>query len=214
MIHKSGYFITVEGVDGSGKTGVVVPALCEFLNQHLIKPVVTREPGGTPFAEAIRTLFKSDVCNDVDHTALALLVSAARRDHVTRVIMPALANGSVVVSDRYIATTVMYQYNAKDLSRIIETGCAGLLPDLVILLDIPYDVYCARLAERVALDASEEAHNHLDIMDAELFNRRRAALIQFHNLYPVHSVLVDATASKEDVVKIVNQHVQRAMGFT
>ena len=180
MSHQNGYFIAIEGMDGSGKTNVVIPALAEFLKTRLIDPLLTREPGGTPCGELIRELTKHPVCKDVDHTVLALLMSASRRDHVVRTIIPALAKGSVVVSDRYIASTVMYQHDAKDLSRIVEIGCAGLLPDLVIMLDIPYEVYCQRLAERS--DAATQVQDHLDVMDATLFNKRRAATVSYTHL--------------------------------
>ncbi len=180
-----GYFIAVEGVDFAGKS-TLVPDLVEWLATQVAEVVNTREPGGTPFAEAVRNIVKDPMSQCVNHTALALLVNAARHDHVMTVIIPALANQSVVVSDRYVCSTYMYQHDATELDAICEIGTLGLVPDLTILLDIDYLTYTQRMQAR------PYAQDHLDCMDIELFTKRRNAMLEFNNVYPFNTLLIDA----------------------
>lgn len=180
-----GYFIAIEGVDFAGKS-TLVPALTEWLKGCVDNVVSTREPGGTPFSEAIRAIVKDQVSKPVNHTALALLVNAARHDHVATVIIPALANQSVVVTDRYVCSTYMYQHSAAELDTVCQIGTAGLVPDLTILLDIDYLTYTQRMRARDA------AQDHLDIMDIETFTKRRDGMVEFNNTYPFNTLLIDA----------------------
>lgn len=180
-----GYFIAVEGVDFAGKS-TLVPTLTEWLRTQVDTVASSREPGGTPFAEAIRNIVKDQVSQCVNHTALALLVNAARHDHVLTFIIPALANQSVVVSDRYVCSTYMYQHNAAELDTICEIGTVGLVPDLTILLDIDYLTYTQRMKAR------PDVQDHLDIMDVETFSKRRDGMIEFNNTYPFNTLLIDA----------------------
>lgn len=182
-----GYFIAVEGVDFAGKS-TLVPALTEWLKGCVDNVVSTGEPGGTPFANAIRAVFKGDVSQHVSQTAMALLVNAARHDHVLTVIIPALANQSIVVSDRYVCSTYMYQHDATELDAICEIGTAGLVPDLTILLDIDYLTYTQRMPQR------RREHDHLDCMDVETFTKRRDGMVEFNNTYPFNTLLIDANS--------------------
>lgn len=155
----TGKFITFEGGEGAGKS-TQAARLATALRAEGIEVVETREPGGTPGAEAIRALI---VEGDPDRwSALTelMLVNAARADHVARLIRPALARGVWVVCDRYVDSTLSYQGAGKGLARdaLIEQhrlATGNLWPDLTLVLDLPVEVGEARAVGRGRLDRFE-----------------------------------------------------------
>jgi len=144
-----GLFITLEGVEGSGKS-TQVRYLAEVLTQARHRVLQTREPGGTATAEAIRHILLTASSNDpVTPQAEALLILAARCQHVTHVIRPALRSGTVVLCDRFSDSTFAYQGFARGLDlewlrAANEVATGGLRPDLTLLLDLPVSVGLAR----------------------------------------------------------------------
>lgn len=149
--HPPGKFIALEGGEGTGKS-TQARLLAAALEAKGIHCTVTREPGGTPGAEAIRALLLgSEVPWSI--AAEALLFAAARSDHVTRLIRPALAAGQWVICDRFIDSSRAYQGEAGRLgTQAVETlhaiGSGGLMPDLAILLRVSTETSAARLARR------------------------------------------------------------------
>lgn len=140
-------FITFEGTEGSGKS-TQVALLAVALRSWGVDPVVTREPGGTPIGDRLRGLLL-DIDVRPDPVTEAYLMTAARAEHVRRVIRPALDAGRVVVCDRYVDSTLAYQGGGRGLSvdalcKIQELATEGLIPTLTILLDVPVDVGLAR----------------------------------------------------------------------
>ncbi len=136
----TGIFISFEGGEGVGKS-TQINLLAARLRERGHDVVVTREPGGTPGAEAIRTLLLSPDISDWDAPAEALLFAAARSDHVRHVIRPALAGGAVVLCDRYVDSTRAYQSISGALSdaqimALHEVGAAALMPDRTLLLEL------------------------------------------------------------------------------
>lgn len=147
-----GRFIALEGGEGAGKS-TQARLLAEALAQRGIDAVLTREPGGTPGAEAIRTLLLSQEGGGWNLRAEALLFAAARSDHVERLIRPALAAGRWVICDRYLDSSRAYQGGGgglqdEDLRELHRIGSDGLLPDLTILIRVSPAVAARRLAER------------------------------------------------------------------
>lgn len=145
-------FIAFEGGEGAGKS-TQARLLVEALRGRGLEVVLTREPGGTPGAEAIRALLLDPPGEGWGAEAEALLFAAARADHVARVIRPALDAGSWVVSDRFVDSSRAYQGGGGGLSdadvlALHQIGSRGLLPDLTILIEIAPDVAAARLARR------------------------------------------------------------------
>ena len=135
-----GQFIAFEGGEGCGKS-TQARLLTEWLKTRGIEVVLTREPGGTPRAEAIRSLLLAPPEGSWQPEAEALLFAAARSDHVAQMIRPALARGAWVVSDRFVDSSRAYQGFAGNLgdeaiTRLHEFGSAGMLPDLTILLEV------------------------------------------------------------------------------
>ena len=139
-------FVVLEGADGSGKT-TQAQRLAERLRAEGHEVVATREPGGTPAGAAIRSIVLGEV--DIDPMTEALLIAADRAEHVAKVIRPALRRGAVVVSDRYVPSSLAYQGVARGLGvdvveRLSATATDGLEPDLVVILDVGPEVAAAR----------------------------------------------------------------------
>lgn len=149
---KGAPFVTFEGIEGSGKT-TQVRLLSEYLTDKGIPHLVTREPGGTPLADEIRSLLLSPREEPVFPETELLLYEAARAQHVRSVILPAVASGKAVLCDRFCDATVVYQGFSRgiDVARIEELNAfasAGLVPDLTFLLDIPPGEGLARVSSR------------------------------------------------------------------
>ncbi|MEO1190181.1 MAG: dTMP kinase [Pseudomonadota bacterium] len=154
-----GRLVTLEGGEGSGKS-----TQCGHLADHLrsrgLEVVVTREPGGTKGAEEIRGLLVAGEAARWDTWSEALLIAAARRDHVVRVIAPALERGAWVVCDRFVHSTLAYQGLVGGLGQEVlitlhRLTLGRLWPDLMLFLDLPVEEGLARAAKRAGGDASE-----------------------------------------------------------
>ena len=144
-----GLFVTLEGIDRAGKT-TQARLLCEALGD---RAVAVREPGGTAVGERVRELLK-DPTVSVDGRTEALLFAAARAELVSDVIKPALADGKIVISDRFLDSSLAYQGGARglgveDVERVNEFATGGLRPDVTILLDLPLAAAAARAGVEV-----------------------------------------------------------------
>jgi dTMP kinase len=149
---KRGKFIALEGGEGAGKS-TQARALAASLAARGIACVVTREPGGTPGAEAIRALLLDTEGEGWSLRAEALLFAAARSDHVERLIRPALARGDWVICDRFVDSSRAYQGGGgglpdADVVELHRIGSQGLLPDLALLIEVSPSTAAARLAKR------------------------------------------------------------------
>jgi dTMP kinase len=189
-----GRFITLEGVDGAGKSTHV-----DFLAQRLAalgrQPLVTREPGGTPLAEKLRALVLTEPMAPLAET---LLMFAARADHVERVIRPALESGRWVLCDRFTDATVAYQGAGKGVSqeliqRLAQAVHPDLLPDRTLVFDCPFEVARRRLA------ASGRRLDRFENEGAEFFNRVRQAYLARAAAEPNRVRIIDATQTIEDI---------------
>ncbi len=167
-----GKFITLEGMDGAGKS-THIPTIIAALQAKGVQVVSTREPGGTILGERLRDLL---LHQPMHAETEALLMFAARREHIAQVIEPALANGSYVVSDRFSDASFAYQSGGRGVPAIkieqLEAWVhADLQPDLTILFDVPVEVSVARLAGARSPDKFEQ-------QDAAFFSRIRSAYLQ------------------------------------
>jgi len=194
----SGLFVTFEGIDRSGKT-TQARMLCDALGDDCL-PV--REPGGTPVGERVRELLK-DPSIEIGAAAEALLFAAARAELVSNVIRPALADGRVVVSDRFLDSSLAYQGHARGLGveeveRINRFATGGLTPDLTILLSIEPENAAARAGE-------------VDRFEDEGVRLQRAVLAAYEELAdadPERWRRVDADRPPEEVHQDVLAAVQ------
>ncbi len=191
----SGRFITLEGGEGAGKS-TVIAAVRENLVARGIDVVVTREPGGTPFAEAVRALVLDPARGEMCAESELLLMFAARAQHVREVIQPALDAGRWVLSDRYTDASYAYQGGGRGqpVERIaaLEAWAAPVRPDLTLLLDLPVADGLARAGARGAADRIEREAT-------EFFERVRGAYRARAADDPQRFRIIDSSQSIEAV---------------
>ncbi|MDG1937485.1 MAG: dTMP kinase [Pseudomonadales bacterium] len=159
MLNESAKFITLEGMEGAGKS-TNLAYICEYFDQQKIKYRVTREPGGTEVAEKIRDVLLNHYDEPLHPMCELLLIFAARAQHLEQVIKPALANGEWVLSDRFTDATYAYQGEGRQLGgdkvELLERFVqAELKPDLTIILDVPVELSAQRVGQRGELDRFE-----------------------------------------------------------
>lgn len=211
MDNRRGFFITMEGGEGGGKT-TNRHFLAEQLTAEGYEVVVTREPGGTPLAERIRELLLSAHEEDFHNDTELLLMFAARAQHWNVVIAPALAAGKIVLCDRFVDSSFAYQGAGRglDMSRIqqlTEFVLGDARPDLTLIFDIPVKVGMQRAAKRATLDRIENN-------EIEFFERIRNHFLDLAlNDSTGHYCLVDANRAldkvQNDLLNTVKTAIQR-----
>ena len=195
MMMSKAKFITFEGVDGAGKS-THLDWFADTLRQRGLEVVVTREPGGTPLGERLRDI----LLNQPMHAETeALLMFAARFEHIEQVIKPALKRGSWVVSDRFSDASFAYQGGGRGvalakLEQLERWVHQDLQPDLTLLFDIPVEVARQRLSNNITLDRFEQEK-------ADFFEKVRQAYLERYRKYPQRFALIDA-AQTPDKVKL------------
>lgn len=200
----SSFFLTFEGIDGAGKSSHIatVSAYFEALGRRV---VTTREPGGTPLAEALRGMILRDPMDTLTET---LLVFAARRDHIVKVIEPALARGDVVVCDRFTDSTFAYQVHGRQFSLAVieqleQWVLGSLQPDLTLWFDLPPAMAAGRLADARSPDRFE-------LEQTAFFERVRDGYAQRAATHPARFVCIDALGSRQEIWQRVKDALARA----
>lgn len=196
-----GFFITFEGGEGTGKS-TQAARLVDRLRATGREVVATREPGGTPGAEAIRDLLVRGAADRWSPVSETLLMNAARRDHIERVIAPALEQGAVVVCDRFANSTRAYQGAAggapSGLVEALETAVLGeTQPDLTLIFDLAPQAGLARAAGRAGGETRFEAKG------AAFHEALRAAFVAIARAAPQRCVVIDAAPDAESVTQAV-----------
>jgi len=202
-----GRFITFEGIEGAGKS-TQAKLLAEALRASGVSVLLTREPGGAPNAEMLREILLHP---EQDWTPLAetLLHFAARAEHISRTISPALAAGTWVVCDRYYDSTMAYQGYGKGLSRAdIQTlkKLIGLDPDLTLILDVTIETGFSRINER------HQNRDHYEQLGDAFFVRVREGFREIAALEPARCVLLSAEATREAVAQDVRAIIRERFG--
>ena len=198
---KAGLFITFEGVDGTGKS-TQTAYLKEYLESLGAECVVTREPGGTAPGRQIREILLHS-SDDISDRAEALLYAADRAQHVDRVIKPALESGKVVISDRYIDSSLAYQAAGRvmrtdGVKMINEFAVGGTMPNRTYLLDMDYAASKQRL---------EHEPDRLESAGAEFFERTRKEFLNLAEREPDRFVIIDASQSVESVRNRIREDI-------
>jgi len=207
-----GRFITLEGGEGAGKT-TQVRLLVEALRAAGIDAIATREPGGAPGAERIRDLLVSGATDRWDPLTETLLHVAARREHVARMIAPALERGAWVVSDRFADSTMAYQGYGQGVPRatveaLHAAALGDLHPDLTLILDLPADAGLARAQAR------GDAATRYERMGADFHRRLRDGFLDIARREPARCAVLDATGDVETVQRRIRDAVAARLGMT
>ena len=192
-----GVFISFEGPDGSGKS-TQVKMLYSYLLEKGYPVVLTREPGGTPISEDIRKIILDPSNTEMDGMTEALLYAAARAQHVAQLIKPSVEEGKIVLTDRFMDSSIAYQGYGRDLGdkiRIInEYAVAGMHPDLTFFLDIDPEEGLKRAKHREELDRLEKE-------SLDFHKKVYEGYLALSKIYKDRYVIIDASASVEDISK-------------
>jgi dTMP kinase len=209
----TGCLIAFEGVEGAGKS-TQVAYLAEHLRAQGHEVVTTREPGGTPVAEAIRTVLLDNRLERMDDRAEALLYAAARADHVAKVIRPALERGAFVICDRYLDSSLAYQGHARglgveEIERVNTWGTGQIAPDLVVLLHLDVEQGLGRMHRR---SEGQAGADRLEAESADFHRRVAQGFSVLAQRSPGRYVVVDADGDVETVAQRVRDAVTKWLG--
>ncbi|MFF3001654.1 dTMP kinase [Kitasatospora sp. NPDC057940] len=202
----TGFFIALEGGDGAGKS-TQAQALAEWIRGKGHEVVLTREPGGSPVGQRLRGLVLDVGNTGLSHRAEALIYAADRAEHVENVIRPALARGAVVITDRYMDSSIAYQGAGRDLAatevaRISRWATGGLLPDLTVVLDVDP----TRARERFT-----EALDRLESEPTEFHQRVRAGFLALAAADPARYLVVDGSQAPGFVTTAIRHRLDREL---
>lgn len=204
-------FITFEGIEGSGKS-TQAKRLVDHFQRNGHDCVLTREPGATSIGIKIRAVLLDPDSRDLVPDAELLLYLADRVQHLQTLILPALAQGKSVVSDRYADATLVYQGYARgiDPSRILDLHrslCRGLDPDLTFLLDLPVEAGLARAMNALQQGAREQKESRFEQEHLEFHRRVRNGYLTLAKAHPDRIRIIDALQSTEDIHRIILSHI-------
>lgn len=199
-------FITLDGIDGAGKS-TNLAVMKAWFEKHKLPVLFTREPGGTPAGEALREILLNPA-TQVSLRTETLLMFAARQQHLETVILPALKNGTHVVSDRFTDATFAYQGGGRgvplqDIATLEHWVQGDFRPDLTLLLDVPLEVSMARINQTREKDRFEQEA-------AEFFNRVREVYLQRAAKQPERYAVIDSSqnldAVKTQIETVLDSH--------
>lgn len=201
MMTKDGLFITVEGPDGAGKS-TVIRALESHLKATFNQDVIlTREPGGSPIAEKIRALLLDPRHTQMDVKTEALLMAASRRQHIVDTIIPALSAGNIVLSDRFVDSSLAYQGAGRQLGmkavwEMNLFAMEDLQPDITLLLDVDVQTGLSRIND----EQSNRSADRLEQEDISFHNRVRQGYKELLKQFPNRFIHVDASQEQDKVI--------------
>ena len=206
----AGLFITFEGIDGCGKS-TQLRLLASELRVRGLEVVTTREPGGTSLGQKLRAALL-DVQEQVDPLAELLVFAADRAQHVRQLLLPALRNNQIVLSDRYADATAAYQgagrgFKPELIAEIIRLATDGLKPDLTLLFDLSVAESAVRTRRRLANKYSDR----LDSEDAEFHTRVRNAYLEIARIESARMRIIDARGSVQETHQAVMNIVMPAL---
>jgi dTMP kinase len=209
---SKGLFITVEGPEGAGKSTILTKIFNRLL-QEGFDVIQTREPGGISIAEQIREVILNTKNTEMDKRTEALLYAAARRQHLVEKVIPALAEGKIVICDRFIDSSLAYQGNARgvgmeEVMNINQFAIEDKMPDLTLYFDIDPEEGLKRIAKHNGREV-----NRLDLESVDFHTRVREGYQKLMKQYPDRIQVIDASRSKEavfaDAYGVVNDYLNK-----
>ena len=196
-------FITLEGIEGSGKTSSI-KSITDLLDGKRISYVVTREPGGSSIGSELRSILldpKTEISSEVE----LLLMLADRKDHVEKVILPNLETGNWVISDRFMDSSIAYQGGGRKLDKEMISAFSNNLnlpaPDLTLLFDVPVEISLSRVKARGELDRFEQEK-------LDFHNRIREAYLELAEQNVNRIQIIDSSREIELMLKSVEQIIE------
>ena len=199
---REGYFISFEGGDGSGKS-TQIQILREFLEERGYDVILTREPGGTPISEKIRSIILDKANSEMDDMTEALLYAAARAQLVSQIIRPALEEGKVVICDRFVDSSMAYQAYARGLGDSVKTinafAVGDCMPDLTILLKVNPQVGSSRIGNR--------ERDRIELASSDFHKKVYEGYLQLEKLYPERIDGIDAADTIENISGIISERI-------
>lgn len=201
-MNTTGFFITIEGPEGAGKT-TVMQDVFEQLQTEGYDLISTREPGGIRISERIREIILNNEFTEMDGRTEALLYAAARRQHLVEKIEPAMAQGKIVLCDRFVDASLAYQGYARGLGidevlSINEFAIGKLMPNLTLYFDVDPEIGLKRIAQN-----DNRELNRLDVESLSFHQAVRTGYQEVVKRYPNRIHVIDASQSQEEVTKYV-----------
>ncbi|WP_258161995.1 dTMP kinase [Rhizobium sp. TH2] len=206
-MRRQGLFVTFEGGEGTGKS-TQIRLLADRLRRKGIDVLVTREPGGSPGAEAIRHVILSGAAEEYGTRMEAVLFAAARNDHVEEIIRPALKSGAVVLCDRFMDSSRVYQGITGNLEpafvqNLERIAVNGVTPDCTIILDIPAADGLKRARLRAGESGQEQVLDRFEREELDTHEKRREAFLDIAAADPLRCRVVDAGGTPEEIAEKV-----------
>jgi dTMP kinase len=203
-------FITFEGGDGSGKS-TAIKHIVEELTKEGYSILLTREPGGTPISEEIRSIILDRANTAMDPRTEALLYAASRRQHIVEKILPAIKEGKIVLCDRFLDSSLAYQGGARNIGidkveQMNLFATEGLKPDLTLLFDIDPQI----ALNRIASNAGREV-NRLDVEQLPFHIKVRSIFLKLAEADPKRFRIIDASKSVQDVSEEAYQAIKEKL---
>ncbi len=198
----TGVFVALEGGEGAGKS-TQADRLASWLREEGYDVLLTHEPGDTEVGQKLRRIVLDPATGAISDRTEALLYAADKAEHVERVVVPALARGAVVITDRYVDSTLAYQGAGRDLAdreveKIARWATADLRPHLTVLLDLPPQTGLTRFEERDRIEGES----------VEFHERVRQAFLRLASAQPEHNLVVDAAQPVEEIAAKVRERIQ------
>jgi len=214
------FFITFEGIEGCGKT-TQIRLLAEMLEQSGHRVALTREPGGCPIADKIRAILLDAANSTMTPLAELLLYAAARAQHVSEIISPALARGEIVLCDRYTDATLAYQGFGRGLDKTTVMQLNGMAadacqPDLTILLDCPVEIGLSRALARIEAgskaDSNSKREERFELESQQFHQRVRDGYLALAAENPQRFVIIDGSMGVNETAAAINRAVVARIG--
>ncbi|PIP40993.1 MAG: dTMP kinase [Desulfobacterales bacterium CG23_combo_of_CG06-09_8_20_14_all_51_8] len=205
-------FISLEGIEGSGKT-TQIGHMAAYLQKTGRDYVITKEPGGTAVGEKIRSILLDPEHTDIDPMAELMLYVADRVQHVQKVILPAMASGKIVICDRFCDSTTVYQGVSRGIDtdliqRIHHLALGGLLPDLTFVLDLNPEIGLKRAWRQIRDGSRPERETRFENERLEFHEKVRKGYLELARLEPERFVVLDAAANPEKVRETILGHLE------
>ena len=211
-------FITFEGGDGTGKSTQI-----RLLERHLIAQgktcLTTREPGGTSLGQLLRQVLLESGNRPINSPTELFLYLADRAQHVHEVIVPAIAQGKIVLSDRHTDSTVAYQGYGRGIDlpmllRLNEFASGGLTPDITFLLDCPIELGLSRAAQRKSQAPEVKGKDRFEIENLEFHQKVRQGFLELARAEPARFYIIDASRSEQKVFAAIKEVVDRRLDLS